>query len=122
MLALQRLKSLLLGMSVNVCANDEADYVEEWHPGLFRKEFLRKCQGQWRCDPANLHHGHESRLDGGTDLVKRSCAGDNGHRGKEDCILDGRDDQVAGEDLQDLSFQAGTAREKPLQHSDEEMA
>lgn len=42
--ASQGFQSLLLGMGVNVGADNETDDVEEWHPGLFGQEFLGECK------------------------------------------------------------------------------
>lgn len=107
---------------------------------MLREEFLGECQGQRGGDPADLHDGQEAGLHGGLNLVECSRTGYDCHRGEVDGILDWGDllinnkrelyivsrssfesekdwvlictyDQVADEDLQDLSFQAGAASE-----------
>lgn len=47
----QCLQPLLFGMCVDVCANDEANKVEERHPSLVGQERLREGECEWRCDP-----------------------------------------------------------------------
>lgn len=41
----QSLQSLLLGVCVDVCADDETNEIEEWYPDLVGKEGLCKGQG-----------------------------------------------------------------------------
>lgn len=133
---------LLLGVCVDVGADDEADDVEEGHPGGLGQELLGKGQRDGRDDPADLHDGHEAGLDGCADLVECAGAGDEGHGGQVDAVLDGRDlgglalgavrvgmrmgtgayDQVAEENLQDLGLDAGAALEQLLQDADEDVA
>lgn len=118
----QRFQTLLLGMGVDVGSDEEADDVEERHPGVLGQELLGKGQGQRGGDPADLHDGHEAGLDGGADLVDGAGAGDDGHGGEVDAVLDGGDEQVADEDLQDLGLEAGAAGKDLLQDADEEVA
>jgi len=73
-------KPLLLGVCVDICANYEADDVEEGHPRALGQELLGKGQRNGRHDPANLHDGHEASLDGGTNLVESAGARNDGHR------------------------------------------
>lgn len=40
----QSRKPLLLGVGVDICANNEGNNIEEWHPSLLRQEFLGKGQ------------------------------------------------------------------------------
>lgn len=81
-------QTLLLGVGVDVGADEEAENVEEGHPGVLGKELLGEGQGQGGGDPADLHDGHEAGLDGGANLVERACAGDNSHGREVDGILD----------------------------------
>lgn len=78
-------------MRVDVCANDETDNVEEWHPGAFGKELLRKGKRDGGDDPADLHDGPEASLDGRLNLVECAGARNQGHGGEVDAVLDGRD-------------------------------
>ena len=137
-LALQSFKALLLRVRVDVCSDDEANDVEEGHPGVLGKELLRKGKRQRRHNPADLHNGKEASLDGRLDLVERTCASDNGHTGEVDGVLDGRDlasqhmpfqlrtgdsyNEVAGENLQDLGLQTRASGKDLLQDGDEEVA
>jgi hypothetical protein len=82
---------LLLGVCVDVCADDEADDVEEGHPCGLGEELLGKGQRDGRDDPADLHDGPEAGLDGGTDLVERTGARDERHGDEVHAVLDGRD-------------------------------
>lgn len=84
-------ETLLLGVGVDVGADEEGDNVEEWHPGVLGQELLGKSQRQRGGDPADLHDGHETGLDGGANLVEGTGAGDDGHRGEVDGVLDGGD-------------------------------
>lgn len=77
-------------MCVYVCANHERNDIEKRYPRMLRQELLSKCQGQWRCDPANLHDRHEACLDGSSDLMISSRACNESHRDKIDCVLDWR--------------------------------
>jgi hypothetical protein len=82
---------LLLGVCVDVCADDEADDVEEGHPCRLGEELLGERQRDGRDDPADLHDGPEAGLDGGADLVKCPGACDEGHGDEVHAVLDGRD-------------------------------
>src|SRR5690242_16086350 len=90
-LAPQGGEPLLLGVRVDVCADDEADDVEKGHPRGLGQELLRKGQRDGRHDPADLHDGHEARLDRGADLVECAGARDERHRRQVHAVLDGRD-------------------------------
>lgn len=79
MLLPERCKSLLLLRAVNVCADEEADDVEERNPGVFGQELLRKGEGERRGEPRDFHDGHEAGADGGADLVEGAGTGDDGH-------------------------------------------
>lgn len=141
----QSLKPLLLCLGIDPGANDKGNDVEERHPGMLRQEFLGERQGQGRDDPADLHDGHEACSDGRSDLVEGPGAGDDGHGGEVDCILDRSDleiargqpcsapkalclwmvrtyDQIANENLQDLCRQTRPPREHSLQYTDQEVA
>ena len=118
----QCFEPLLLGMRIYVSANDERQNIEERNPSLLRQELLRKRQRQRARNPADAHDGPETRADRSTDLMPSTRASDEGHAGKVDGVLDRRDDQVAGEDLQDLRTQRGASREEALQHGDEDVA
>lgn len=87
----QGCEPLLLGVCVYVGADDETDNVEEGHPGVLWEELLGKGQGDGRDDPAHLHDGHETGLDGGPDLVEGACASNDGHRNEVYRVLDGGD-------------------------------
>lgn len=144
-------EALLLGVGVDVGSNEEADDVEERHPGVLGQELLRKGQRQRRGHPADLHDGEEAGADGRADLVQSPCTGDDGHRRQIHGVLDGGDlgsllafffsffhpnnpinrsvnrsvrtyDQIADQDLQDLSLQAGPASEDLLKNANEEVA
>ena len=84
----QSFQPLLLGVRVDVSADDERDDVEERHPGLFRQEHLRERQRERAGDPADAHDGQEAGADGGADLMPGARAGDDGHRGEVDGVLD----------------------------------
>jgi hypothetical protein len=71
-------KPLLLGVRVDVCADDEADDVEEGHPCGFWKELLGEGQRDGRDNPADLHDGPETSPDGRADLV--DCPGTRNER------------------------------------------
>ena len=77
-------------MRVDVCADDEADNVEEGHPGGLGQELLGKCQRDGRDDPADLHDGPETSLDGSLDLMESARAGNEGHADQVDAVLNGR--------------------------------
>lgn len=81
-------KSLLLGVRVNVRADDESNNVEEWNPCLLWQEFLRKCKAEGRRDPANLHYWPEASLDSCSDLVEGASTGDDGHEDEINRVLD----------------------------------
>ena len=92
-------QSLLLGVRVDVCTDEECHEVEERHPHVFRQELLGECEGDGGRDPADLHDWHEACTDGGADLVESPCTGNDGHGGKVHCVLDGRylyDNQLFG--------------------------
>lgn len=78
-------------MCIDISPDEEGDNVEERHPSVFGKEFLGKGQRDGRGDPADFHDGHEASADGGADLVEGAGAGDDGHRGEIDGVLNGRD-------------------------------
>lgn len=84
----QSLQPLLLGVRVDIRADDEAEEVEERHPGFVGEEGLGEGQGDGRRDPGDLHDGHEAGADGGADLVESAGAGDDGHGGQVDYVLD----------------------------------
>jgi len=86
----QRCKPLLLGVCIDICTDDKSDDVEKWHPRLFRKEFLRECEGNWRCDPADLHDGHETSFNSCTNLMESSRSSDDRHWSQVNCVLQGR--------------------------------
>jgi hypothetical protein len=87
----QRREPLLLGVCVDVCADDEADDVEEGHPCGLGEELLGKGQRDGRDDPADLHDGPEAGLDGGFYLVECTGAGDERHGDEVHAVLDGGD-------------------------------
>jgi hypothetical protein len=115
-------EALLLGDSVDVGADDEANDVEEGDPELVREELLGKGQADGRGDPRNAHHLPEANLDSGADLVVCAGASNQGHGDQVDAVLDGSNNQVADDDLHDLGAQAGAALEEELQQPDEEVA
>jgi hypothetical protein len=84
MLSPERSKSLLLGVRVDISADNETDNVEEWNPCLLWQEFLRKCEADWRSDPANLHDWPEAGLNSCSDLVEGASTGDDGHEDQID--------------------------------------
>jgi hypothetical protein len=87
----ESLETLLLGVGVDVGADDEADDVKEWHPGVLRQELLREGESDRRSDPAHLHDRHETGLDSCTDLVNRPSTRNDSHRREIDYVLDRRD-------------------------------
>jgi len=91
MLLPQRRQPLLLGVRIDVRPNDESDDVEEGHPRLLRQELLGKRQRDRTAEPSDLHDGHEACSHRGRDLVRCTCAGDKGHGGQIDCVLDWSD-------------------------------
>lgn len=86
----QSLETLLLGLGIDVGADEEADNVEEWDPGLLGEELLRKRERDGGGDPGHLHDWHESCLPGRVDRVDVARAVDDGHRGQVDAVLDWR--------------------------------
>jgi hypothetical protein len=87
----QGCEPLLLGVRVDVCANDERDNVEERHPRLLWEELLGKREADGRRDPADLHDGPEAGLDCCSNLVEGARAGDDGHGDEVNAVLDRRD-------------------------------
>jgi hypothetical protein len=87
----ERCKPLLLGVRVDVCADDEADDIEEGDPGRLWQELLGERERDGRNDPADLHDGPEACFDGGANLVEGACAGDEGHGDEVYAVLDGGD-------------------------------
>jgi hypothetical protein len=84
----QSSEPLLLGVCVDVCADDESNDVEEGHPSSLGKELLSKSQRDGGHDPADLHDGPEASLDGCANLVECSGTGNKGHRDEVDAVLD----------------------------------
>jgi hypothetical protein len=137
-LAPQGGKALLLGVGVDVGANDKADNVEEGHPRRLGQELLGKGERDGRDDPADLHDGPEAGLDRGTHLVKGAGTGDDGHGDEVYRVLDGRHlresatevhfqdtsayNQVADEDLHNLGLETLAPAEHLLQDADEDVA
>lgn len=72
-------QSLLLGMRVDVGADDECHKIEERHPHVFRQELLCECEGNGGRDPADLHDWHEPCTNGGANLVKSPCTSNDSH-------------------------------------------
>lgn len=97
-------------MSVDICADDEGDEVEEGYPGLLRQELLGKCQSDRRRDPADLHNGHEACANSRSDLMPcpRTC--NHGHRGQIDGVLDRRNLYFTLVDRPDVDMAALTTR------------
>ena len=62
---------------------------------MFGQELLGKGQCAGRDDPAHFHDRHETGSDGRSDLVEGPGAGNDGHGGEVDCVLDGGDLQSA---------------------------
>lgn len=83
-------------MGVDVGSNEESNDVEEGHPGVLGEELLSEGQAQGRGDPADLHDGHESSLNGGANLVDGARTGNNSHGGQVDAVLDGGDLEKRG--------------------------
>lgn len=75
----QSSEPLLLGVCVDVCADDEPDNVEEGHPGALRQELLGESQRDRGDDPADLHDWPEASLDSRADLVECTGASDERH-------------------------------------------
>lgn len=86
----QSLETLLLGLGVDVGADDETDNVEEGDPGLLGEELLREGERDRGGDPGYLHDWHESGLPCRVDRVDVARAVDDGHRGQVDTVLDWR--------------------------------
>jgi hypothetical protein len=136
----QSSEPLLLGVRVDVCADDEANDVEKGHPGGLGQELLGKSQRDGGDDPADLHDGPETSLDGCADLVECTGAGNEGHRDEVDAVLDGGDlgrvsatrshrvsgsctyEEVADENLHNLRLEALASLEDLLEEADEDMA
>ena len=78
-------------MGVNIGSNEETNDVEEGHPGVLGEELLGEGQAQGRGDPADLHDGHESSLNGRANLVDGARTGNNSHGRQVDAVLDGGD-------------------------------
>jgi hypothetical protein len=134
-------ESLLLRNGVDVGADDEADQIEEGNPQVLGEELLGEGEADGRDDPGDLHDLPEAHADGGADLVECAGASDEGHGDEIDHILDrcdlgallvlrnrkvaesaGTYNQIAGQNLQNLSFQACAAREGLLQEPDQDVA
>ena len=141
---LQRLQPLLLRLAVDPRPNHKANDIEKRHPRVLGQELLRERQRQRGRDPGHFHDGQEARADGGVDLVQGARAGDDGHGGEVDAVLDWGDlgrcvsiqrprarlvacrgkgggtyDQIADEDLCDLRLQARPPGEHLLQDADQ---
>jgi hypothetical protein len=91
MLSSQCCEPLLLGVRIDVCADNEGNNIEEWNPCLLREELLGKRQADGRGHPADLHDWPEAGLDRGPDLVEGASACDDGHGDQVDAVLDRRD-------------------------------
>lgn len=72
-------ESLLLGVCVDVCTDDEGNDVKEWYPSLLRQELLGKCESNGRGGPRNLHDREETCTNGSANLVEGAGAGDDCH-------------------------------------------
>ncbi len=79
MLSPEGSEPLLLGVCVDVGADDEADDVEEGHPGALWEELLGKGKRDGRDDPADLHDGPEACPDSRPDLVECPGTCNQGH-------------------------------------------
>src|ERR1700709_1240022 len=88
MLSPERSKSLLLGVRVDISTDDESNNVEEWNPSLLWQEFLRKCEADWRSDPADLHDWPEASFNSCSDLVESASTSDDSHEDQIDRVLD----------------------------------
>src|ERR1700748_2537704 len=75
----QSSKSLLLGVRVDIGANDEGDKIEEWNPRFLWKECLSEGQTNGRSNPANPHNGPEASSNGSPDLMEGTSASDHRH-------------------------------------------
>lgn len=75
----QSLETLLLGLGVDVGADEETDDVEEGNPGLLGQELLREGERDGGGHPGYLHDGHEAGLPGRVDRVDVARAVDDGH-------------------------------------------
>lgn len=95
MLSPESSEPLLLGMRIDVCTDDESNDVEEGNPSGFREELLGKGERDGRDDPADLHDGPETSLDGRLDLVESSGACDDGHGDEVDAVLNRGDLQTS---------------------------
>jgi hypothetical protein len=80
---------LLLGLGVDVRADDEGHEVEERNPHVFGEELLRESQADGRGDPSHPHDPPEAHPDGGPHLRVRLGAGDEGHGDEVYRVLDG---------------------------------
>jgi hypothetical protein len=83
----QSCKPLLLGVSVDVRADDEGNDVEKGYPSLLREEFLGKGECKRRRDPADFHNRHETSSNSRANLMPGSSSSDHRHRSKIDGIL-----------------------------------
>lgn len=86
--ASQSFQSLLLGVRVDVGADNETDDVEEWYPGLLGQKLLCECKAQGRSNPADFHHSPKASSNRSANLVECARSRDNGHGGKVDHVLD----------------------------------
>jgi len=82
---------------------------------------LRKCQCDWTGDPADLHDWEESGSNHRSYILLLSRAGNDGHTGKVDSVLNWCDDQITDENLKDLGPCRGTAVECSLEDVDEQV-
>ena len=91
MLPPQRREPLLLGVRVDISANDKRHNVKERNPSLLWEELLRKRKADWRSDPADLHYWPESGTNGRPDLMEGACTSNDGHENQIHRVLDWRD-------------------------------
>lgn len=86
----QSCQTLLLGVCVDVGADNKGNNVEEGHPGLLGQELLSKGERQGRSAPADFHDGKQSSTNGGANLVESASACDDSHGGQVDGVLNWR--------------------------------
>jgi len=112
----------LLDVDVDLCADQERDESKERNPKLWAQESLSDNKRSWVSDHADFECAHEAHLDKSDDGFERSTAVDHAHTGQVGSDDDGRDEEVAREDLKQLCLAIGSASKVTLQRANQSVA